>query len=175
MSLKSSELQLIKSSGAALLIIAIVASLAAILLQVRIGVDIQKRQCIPYKVLLIHYDSDAALKRGDFVTFVTHGEMGHGFDGEIITKYVAGVPGDHVVVKDDELFINGKTFGKLDLVSKLHKPKGYFDRDQIVPAGDFFVAGTEPRTYDSRYWGFLSQKEVVGKAYKIPLISELTR
>jgi conjugal transfer pilin signal peptidase TrbI len=108
-----------------------------------------------------------AAQRGDIVTFITRGEMGHGFDGELVTKMVGGLPGDVILVKDDVLYINGKKIGELDLVEKLGKSRGAFDRSETVPSGFLFVIGTEPRSYDGRYWGFLPKRELVGKAYPL--------
>lgn len=141
----------------------------------RIGVDVQKRQCVPYKLLLEQYGNPGKLARGDLVTFVTKKRMGHGFDGQIITKFVGALPGDHVLIKDDVLYINGSRYGVLDLVTKLHKQHGAYDLNEVVPAGSLFVVGNQPRTYDSRYWGLLPSSDVVGRAFVIPYLSDWSR
>ena len=84
------------------------------------------------------------------------------FDGKIIAKLVAGVPGDRVLIKNDRAYVNGQFIGELILNGKLGKSPGAFDRDEIVPEGKLFVIGTLPRSYDGRYWGFLNQDVLIG-------------
>ena len=132
----------------------------------------QKHQCLPYRAMVIRYVKPE-LQRGTFAAFVTHGEMGHGFDGQLIVKMVAGLPGDWVEVKQDVLYVNGKRIGGLDLLQKLGKPPGALDRVATVPPGFVFVIGTEPRSYDGRYWGFLPDSEIIGSAYPLdPFFSD---
>lgn len=38
---------------------------------------------------------------------------------------------------------------------------------QIIPHGKYFVAGTTPRSYDSRYWGLVDESSVIGKSIAI--------
>lgn len=37
----------------------------------------------------------------------------------------------------------------------------------IIPKGKYFVIGDAVRSFDSRYWGLLDEKEILGKAYPI--------
>ncbi|EAL3751808.1 S26 family signal peptidase, partial [Campylobacter coli] len=32
----------------------------------------------------------------------------------------------------------------------------------VIPKDKFFVMGTHPRSFDSRYWGFVDRKDIKG-------------
>lgn len=130
----------------------------------RIGVDLASVRCLPWRLYMITYGQPADLKRGDFVAFVPKGGlMGEHFEGKTVGKMVAGLPGDKLVVKNNVAYIGGRLIGELDLIEKLGKKSGEFDRVMTVPAGKVLVIGTEPRSYDGRYWGFLDSKLIIGK------------
>ena len=89
--------------------------------------------------------------------------MGEHFEGKTVGKMVAGLPGDKLVVTNNVAYIGDRLIGELDLIGKLGKKSGDFDRVMTVPAGKILVIGTEPRSYDGRYWGFLDSKLIIGK------------
>lgn len=129
----------------------------------RIGVDIDPVRCLPEHVYLVKLVPPKELHAGEFVAFFApHGLMLPRFDGKMIAKEVAGLPGDRIVVRNDRAFVNGKFVGQLILNGKLGRGPGGFDRAETVPPGKVFLVGTLPRSYDSRYWGFLDQRFLVG-------------
>lgn len=136
---------------------------------IRLGFGAQERDCIDAKMSLVRYKTPSTISRGDYVVFVAPDKMGYRFAGHLVIKEVGAVPGDKVTIQGDKLFINGKQAGVLDVADKasqLLRVKS-FDRDEIVPQGEIFVMGTKPHTYDSRYWGLLPVKNVVGNAYPV--------
>ena len=126
-----------------------------------IGLDLQKRTCLPWTAYLIHHAQPARIHRGELAGFYPKGKMGPSFEGILVIKQIAGIPGDELWVKDDVFYVNGRRIGPLDLLAKLQKPSGYFDRRVVVPDGQYLFIGTLPRAYDGRYWGFVPYQDIV--------------
>jgi conjugal transfer pilin signal peptidase TrbI len=126
-----------------------------------IGLDLQKRTCLPWTAYLIHHQQPARIHRGELAGFYPKGKMGPSFEGILVIKQIAGIPGDELWVKDDVFYVNGRRIGPLDLLAKLQKPSGYFDRRVVVPDGQYLFIGTLPRAYDGRYWGFVPYQDIV--------------
>jgi len=85
----------------------------------------------------------------------------------LITKYVACLPGEKLVVKNRQYFCNGVYLG----TAKTHSLKGVpvknFVYNGIIPPGKFFAIGIHKDSYDSRYAGLEDLKNV--KAVLIPI------
>lgn len=133
--------------------------------QYRIGLDMQRVGCLPWQGYLIALQPyKPTVARGDILMFSHDLEVFHRqFPGvKSVAKLVAGLPGDQVEVRDDQLFINGVYWDRLWLLGFLEQPAGAFDRAYVVPEGHYFMAGTAPGSYDSRYWGPITQAQVTG-------------
>lgn len=129
-----------------------------------LGLDLQKRTCLPWTAYLIHHAQPTRIHRGELAGFYPKGKMGPSFEGSLVIKQIAGIPGDELWVRHDEFFVNGRWIGPLDLLARLQKPSGYFDRRVVVPDGHYLFIGTLPRAYDSRYWGFVPYQDIVASA-----------
>lgn len=130
-------------------------------------------------------------KRGDIALFYYPEDTAVRF-----VKRVVGLPGDHVVYKDKVLTVNGKEMLQsvvgpdlseepgelpqpvirkhevLDGVSHnifVSKDRGWFQNvDVVVPPGHYFMMGdNRDFSADSRYWGFVPEQYLIGKAFAI--------
>ncbi|HET7651129.1 MAG TPA: signal peptidase I [Gammaproteobacteria bacterium] len=111
--------------------------------------------------------------------------------GTDFIKRVIGLPGDQVVYRDKTLYINGvkmatgpvgpydgpDSMGGVLNVEELGNVKhdtvtlpGYTSREGewTVPPHEYFVMGdNRDNSWDSRYWGFVPERNLVGKAFFI--------
>lgn len=126
-------------------------------------------------------------KRGDIVVF-----REPPLESRDLIKRVIGVPGDHVSYRNKTLYINGQeipqqfenysmdeedNYGPWQVMQKQenllgvkHKifqipTKENDDFDVVVPAGNYFMMGdNRDASADSREWGLLPEKNIIGKA-----------
>lgn len=129
----------------------------------KLGTDGQKVRCLPWSVFLIKSEPPADIERGDLIQFRAS-NVGHGFEGYPWVKMVGAVPGDRVEIRGERLFINGRLRDQLWLVKALGKKPGDFDTSYTVPPGEYFVMGTTPESFDSRYWGTIKREQIIGSA-----------
>jgi signal peptidase I len=108
-------------------------------------------------------------KRNDVVVFIYPVDPNKDF-----IKRVIGLPGDTVQIKNKKVYINHLPMEDPYGVhsDKMIIPETEQPRDNsgplIVPPNKYFVLGdNRDESYDSRYWGFVDQKEVIGQAFII--------
>jgi signal peptidase I len=111
---------------------------------------------ITYKMRSFH--------RGDVVVF----KSPHNPDIEYI-KRVIGVPGDKVMVKDEEVYVNGRQLKEDYIAAKTNLWEGGFSKNgeaTTVEEGMLFVMGdNRPRSSDSREFGPITQESVIGHVF----------
>lgn len=104
------------------------------------------------------------IKRGDVV--VLHYPLN---PSEFFIKRVVGLPGETVVIHDGKVYIRragSTTEEQLDESYISSKTLTQADRSEyVVHEGNYFVLGDNRlHSSDSRYWGLLDRRYVVGKA-----------
>lgn len=96
-------------------------------------------------------------KRGDIVVFKYPVNPKRDF-----IKRLIGLPGETVEIKNSNVYINGKIIKQPWLPANLEYP----DFGPVkIPQGNYFMMGdNRNNSEDSRYWGNLPQKNIIGKA-----------
>jgi conjugal transfer pilin signal peptidase TrbI len=133
-----------------------------------IGGDDQVDRCLPgTRIYLIDTDNKD-IWRGDLIAFRAERMAPYFKDGKVIVKIAAGVTGDRVKVGSQQTTINASVIIKgLPLADKLGKPSSAFKRDETIPAAAYWVTGKAAKSFDSRYWGYVYDDQVIGRAYAL--------
>jgi signal peptidase I len=105
-------------------------------------------------------------KRGDIVVFIYPEDRSKDF-----IKRLIGLPGDKIEIRDKKILLNGLPWSDAHGVNvdNMVIPGSVQPRDNFgpvtVPEDVLFVMGdNRDESYDSRFWGFVPMKEVLGKA-----------
>jgi len=132
------------------------------------------------------------LERGDIIVFKFPYQ-----DHPHFVKRVIGLPGDHLKVVDQQVYVNGKALtepyvvhdpaagydplnysfpptGNQLFVSLVqpewaHEIHKYIQGDElVVPPGKYFAMGdNRDHSLDSRYWGFVDREAIMGRPFLI--------
>ncbi len=104
--------------------------------------------------------------RGDIVVFKYPVDEKRDF-----IKRVIGVPGDTIEIRNKIVYVNGEEL-KDEYV--IHRDGNIIpgERDNFesvtVPEGSFFMMGdNRDGSFDSRFWGYVKEEEIIGKALVI--------
>lgn len=125
-------------------------------------------------------------ERGDVMVFRFPGEPSVNF-----IKRVVGLPGDRIRYEDKQLYVNGQPVakelvdanpasapgeqrfeelmaGRVHTVYNNPRDPGPQVRELVVPEGHYFTMGdNRDHSNDSRYWGFVPEENIVGKAFAV--------
>jgi signal peptidase I len=103
--------------------------------------------------------------RGDVVVFKAPPAPDKDF-----IKRIIGVPGDTVMVKNGDVYVNGQKFDESSYLKPDVKTYNgaFLQEGQSVTVGqdEYFVMGdNRPESSDSREWGFVPQANMIGKSF----------
>lgn len=104
-------------------------------------------------------------QRGDVIVF----HAPPPYENSDFIKRIIGLPGETILLKDNQIFINGSKLNEIYLPANLITSEKSFLREGIpypIPQDYYFVMG-DNRSFssDSREWGPVAKKSIVGKAW----------
>ena len=95
-------------------------------------------------------------ERGDVIVFHEPDQPGRD-----LIKRVIGLPGDKIVLSNNNVSVNGVELNEPYITLKYN----YGSQTEVVPPNEYFVMGdNRPVSEDSRYFGFVPKDYIVGKA-----------
>ncbi|MFH1777690.1 MAG: signal peptidase I [Candidatus Omnitrophota bacterium] len=84
---------------------------------------------------------------------------------------LVGLPGETVEIKKGSILINGTLLTEPSFAKKYYYNRGNYTNEGqaiTIPQDSYFVLGDNSAfSNDSRYWGVVPKKYIVGKAYKM--------
>lgn len=134
-----------------------------------IGVDGQVVRCLPdHKYFLVNLTKPAPMKNM-IMAFRSQGMEPIFEEGTILAKIVRGIPGDHLVIDEQGVHINGALVAEgFPIIERTGLQQESLYRDEIIPDGKYLMLAPAPESYDGRYWGYVSRNQFIGKV--TPLI-----
>lgn len=99
-------------------------------------------------------------KRMEVVVF--RGVTTFGKEKRDLIKRLIGLPGETLEVKEGVVYVNGKELKENHPMNLDYSNFG----PVTIPADSYFVMGdNRPASADSRFWGFLPKKHLIGRAF----------
>lgn len=90
-----------------------------------------------------------------------------------LIKKVIALPGDDVVLRDQTITVNNQTYSYPTYYrDSLNRPLKVYPRGHYLKTPGYWVIGSEnSHSWDSRYWGPLSRKQILGKFFLLFIFS----
>lgn len=105
-------------------------------------------------------------KRGDVIVFKAPTGNGDEF-----IKRIIGLPGETVSITNGEVYINKELLNEPYLSDEIYTSSASFlseGKEVTVPEESYLVFGdNRPRSSDSRVFGFITKKDITGRAWLI--------
>ena len=111
----------------------------------------------------------AKVELGDYLVFHHQGlsqvQQGLRADHDQMIKKVGCLPGEQLTMDAaNHFFCNGRSLGQALEADSKGRPLPRFSFSGPVPADKLFMVGTHPRSYDSKYYGFIDVHEISHQA-----------
>ena len=120
---------------------------------------------LPYYLFLID-KKDLDFKRNDLIVFKYPGEDIYNYKkDEQFVKIVSCISGESLITNENyEYFCNGEFIGKALLKDGEGKSLKPYVFNGVIPNNKYFVSGTHPKSWDSRYFGFIDKNRIIATA-----------
>ena len=123
---------------------------------------------LDHRVFLLR-PAPVRIETGDYLVFrhrdLAQVRQGLGANPERMIKRVGCRPGEWLQVDAEYRFsCDGRPLGQALATDSQGRPLPQFIHNDPVPEGQLFLVGTHPRSYDSRYFGFVHAHEILHQA-----------
>jgi conjugative transfer signal peptidase TraF len=88
-------------------------------------------------------------------------------DGAYLIKSIAGTNGDLLSTKTGRCFVNGVDFGAVEPVDRTGQPLPVFSINRRLHSSEVAVLNPIPHSFDSRYFGPIKERQIIGEAVPI--------
>jgi len=108
-------------------------------------------------------------KKGDIVVFIYPEDRSKDF-----IKRVIATSGDTVEIRNKKIYLNGQVYKENKgvytdsfVIPGSIQPRDNFGPVTVPPQSLFVMGDNRDQSYDSRFWGFVNLRDVLGKAFVI--------
>jgi type IV secretory pathway protease TraF len=121
------------------------------------------------RVFFLSPVSTSKIRTGDYLVFIhadkTFVPQGLNRENDRLIKQVGCGPGETLTSDvDRQFFCNGSFLGKALEQDSRGQTLPRFEYSGAVPADSYFMVGSNPRSFDSKYFGFVHAHEILYKA-----------
>lgn len=130
---------------------------------------ISTSQSLQHRVFFLVPVHTNKMETGDYLVFrhqdTSFINKGLKKDNDRLIKIVGCLPGQILKRDSDKLFsCNNKELGRALIKDSQGRSLPQFDFNGPVPINNFFMIGSNPRSFDSRYFGFVHADDILYKA-----------
>lgn len=129
---------------------------------IRIGINLTRSQ--PDWVYLVI--SEKEVRRGERAAFWFQGSRYYPA-GTLFVKKVAGLPGDRLDSGSGGIWINGEKIGDVRTADSKGRSVTPYVYHGAIPAGAYFMIAEVSNSYDSRYFGLIEERQLIGKVISL--------
>ena len=124
---------------------------------------------LDYRVFWIGKKQHDIYAKGSFVLFNRDNPWAETEEKkrEVVLKEISCLPGDNLRIENEYYYCNETYLGAAIKEDSKGNPLDSFQFNGEIPTGKYFVSGHNPRSYDSRYFGFVGHEEIFSKTYPI--------
>lgn len=118
--------------------------------------------CTPNKEM-----AELALKRD----YILHSKYACNWGSEYLLKRVVAAPGDTVLVKNNQIYVNDKLLANsvILVADHLNQPLKSILQSATLDKNQYLLFGDTSSSFDSRYFGVVQRNNIKGKALPIYL------
>lgn len=129
------------------------------------GIGFSSTPSLPFNIFIMD-KNNFYFTKNDLIVFKYPGEDIYNYKkDEKFVKKVSCFSGDRLEVDISyNYFCNGVKIGQALLQDGDGRKLEPFIFNGIIPDNQYFVSGTHIKSWDSRYWGFVSKDRIIGKA-----------